>query len=171
MIQSVDFYILKRIQHLHCRPLDFLMPKVSALGNLGAVWILFAFAMSLKKSSRGIGVIILASLAVGVILGNYVMKILIGRPRPCWIDYRTPLLIRTPTDYSFPSGHTLSSFIAAFILVFSGSALPLSIAAVALAAAIAFSRMYLYVHFPSDIFGSIMIAAVIAYTALYVAGM
>ena len=84
-----------------------------------------------------------------MLVGNVCLKNLIARPRPCWLDSSVRLLIADPTDYSFPSGHTLSSVIGATILTktdrrFGDAAIPL-------AALIAFSRLYLYVHFPSDV--------------------
>ena len=71
-------------------------------------------------------------------------------PRPCWLDPETPLLIAVPKDFSFPSGHTLSSAIGATVL--TGTDRRFGWAAIPLAVLMAFSRLYLYVHFPSDVF-------------------
>ena len=70
-------------------------------------------------------------------------------PRPCWLDPETPLLIAVPKDFSFPSGHTLSSAIGATVL--TGTDRRFGWAAIPLAVLMAFSRLYLYVHFPSDV--------------------
>ena len=70
-------------------------------------------------------------------------------PRPCWLDPETPLLIAVPKDFSFPSGHTLSSAIGATVL--TGTDWRFGWAAIPLAVLMAFSRLYLYVHFPSDV--------------------
>ena len=95
--------------------LDFLMPKITALGNGGAIWLLAAGCLLCTKKYRRQGVLLLGGLAVGVLVGNVALKNLIARPRPCWGE-SVPLLIASPTDYSFPSGHTLSSAIGATIL-------------------------------------------------------
>lgn len=138
--------------------LDFLMPKITDLGNGGAIWLLAAGCLLCTKKYRRQGVLLLGGLAVGVLVGNVALKNLIARPRPCWVE-SVPLLIASPTDYSFPSGHTLSSAIAATILTKTDRRF--GYAAIPLAALIAFSRLYLYVHFPSDILGAVALGVAI----------
>lgn len=148
-IQNTDWTILHGIRNsLSWGALDLLMPKVTALGNGGAVWIAAGAAMTFSKKYRRYGVTMLAALAAGALVGNVCLKPLIARPRPCWVEH-IPLLIASPTDYSFPSGHTLSSFIGATVLAKANA--KFGLAALPLAALIGFSRLYLYVHFPSDV--------------------
>lgn len=142
---------------------DALMPKITLLGNGGAIWLVAAFAMLITKKYRKYGAFMLAGLALGVLAGNLIMKPLIARPRPCWIDESVALLITNPTDYSFPSGHTLSSVIGATVLTKANPRFGL--AAVPLAALIAFSRLYLYVHYPSDILGAAVLGIAIGLLA------
>ena len=157
---SFDWSILHWIQHtLVCPALDFLMPKITLLGNGGAIWLLAAVALLITKKYRRYGVYLLAGLAVGVLSGNVVLKNLIARPRPCWLDTSVQLLIANPTDYSFPSGHTLSSVIGATILTKADRRF--GYAAIPLAVLIAFSRLYLYVHFPTDILGAVVLGVAI----------
>ena len=118
-------------------------------GGGGAIWLLAAVALLITKKYRKYGIFLLAGLAVGVLTGNIILKPLIARPRPCWIDQSVALLIANPTDFSFPSGHTLSSVIGATVLTKANP--KFGIAAIPLAALIAFSRLYLYVHYPTDI--------------------
>ncbi len=147
---SLDGTILYWIHDaLSCSLLDTLMPKLTLLGNGGAVWLLAAGGMLCTKKYRRQGVILLVGLAVGVLVGNVCLKNLIARPRPCWLDSSVQLLISSPTDYSFPSGHTLSSAIGATVLTKANH--KFGWAAIPLAAVIAFSRLYLFVHYPSDI--------------------
>ena len=156
---NLDWSILHWIHDtMTCPALDFLMPKITALGNGGAIWLAAAGGMLCTKKYRKQGVLLLGGLVVGVLVGNVFLKNIIARPRPCWLEH-VPLLIANPTDYSFPSGHTLSSVIGAAILTqtdrrFGWAAIPL-------AALIAFSRLYLYVHFPSDILGAALLGVVI----------
>ena len=86
------------------------------------------------------------------------MKHWIARPRPCWLE-SVSLLIANPTDYSFPSGHTLSSVIGAYVL--TGANRTFGLAAIPLAILIGLSRLYLYVHFPSDVLASVVIGTII----------
>ena len=90
-----------------------------------------------------------------------ILKPLVARARPCTVNPAIELLVEVPTDYSFPSGHTAASFAAVFALYFSGS--PLWKPAAVLAGTIAFSRMYLYVHWPSDILGGILLGFVVGW--------
>ena len=114
---NFDWTILHWIQNtLVCPAMDFLMPKITLLGNGGAVWILAAVDLLATKKYRKYGAFLLAGLAIGVLIGNLTPKPLIARPRPCWLDESVQLLIANLTDYSFPSGHTLSSVIGATVL-------------------------------------------------------
>ena len=151
---SLDWSILHWIQNmLVCPALNFLMPKITALGNGGAIWLAAAGGMLRTKKYRKQGVLLLGGLAAGVLVGNVFLKNVIAQPRPCW------LLIANPADYSFPSGHTLSSVIGATILTRTDRRF--GWAAISLAALIAFSRLYLYVHFPSDILGAVALGVAI----------
>lgn len=157
---SFDWAILHWIQNtLACPAMNFLMPKITLLGNGGAVWIVAAGVLLLTKKYRRFGAFLLAGLAIGVLIGNLTLKPLIARPRPCWLDESVTLLIEPPTDCSFPSGHTLSSVIGATVLTKANR--KFGLAAIPLAALIAFSRLYLYVHFPTDILGAAVLGAAI----------
>ncbi len=160
MIQSLDLQILDWIQqHLRTPFWDGFMPVLTSLGEYGIIWIAVAVLFLFRKSRRRCGLTVGIGLIAGVLIGNVFLKKLIARPRPCWIDPSVTLLINNPTDYSFPSGHTLSGFIAAVILFRHDRRIGLP--AMILAAAIAFSRLYLYVHYPSDILAGIILGIVI----------
>ena len=106
-----------------------------------------------------------AGLIIGVLIGNVCMKNLVARSRPCWREPSVKLLISNPRDYSFPSGHTLSSTIAAVIITSANR--KFGYAAIPLASAISFSRLYLYVHFPSDVLGASCLGLVLASVVLH----
>lgn len=168
-ITQLDFRILYWIQnHLRCGFLDFLMPKISFLGNAGLIWLLSAGILILLPKYRRKGILLLAGLAVGVLVGNIIMKPLFARPRPCWIDTAVRMLVSVPKDYAFPSGHTLSSVIAAVILTATDRRF--GIIAIPLAILIAFSRLYLFVHFPTDVFASVLLGIAIGLAALRCGG-
>ena len=157
---SLDWSILHWIQNMLVCPFwDFLMPKITMLGDNGVIWLLAAGGLLCTKKYRKQGILLIAGLAVGVLVGNVCLKHLIARPRPCWLDESVRLLIANPTDCSFPSGHTLSSVIGATILTKTDRRF--GYAAIPLAAIIAFSRLYLYVHFPSDVLAAAVLGIVI----------
>lgn len=163
---SLDWSILHWIQDvLRCPFFDFLMPRITALGNAGAIWFLAGGVLTCTKKYRRQGLLLLGSLVVGGLVGSVFLKPLIARPRPCWLDTSVSLLVAVPKDFSFPSGHTLVSFLGATIL--TGTDRRFGYAAIPLAVAIAFSRLYLYVHFPSDVLAGAMLGVCFGLLALH----
>ncbi|GAA0695106.1 phosphatase PAP2 family protein [Clostridium cadaveris] len=164
-ITNIDFSILDFIQnHLRNGVLDWLMTKISMLGNAGVIWIVISIVLLSIKKYRKCGITLVIGLLLGLLIGNIILKPLVARPRPCWINSDIALLIASPKDFSFPSGHTLSSFIAAIILLKEDK--KFGYVAMILAILIAFSRMYLYVHFPSDILAGVVLAILIGFVAI-----
>lgn len=158
--EGFEFGILNGIHNaLQCDFMDFLMKLFSAVGDAGVLWIIVAVAMLCSKKYRRTGVFLGAGLLLGLLFGNLIVKNLVARPRPCWIFDIPGLMIEVPKDYSFPSGHTLSSFIAALVLL--DSDWKIGIPAAVIAVLIAFSRLYLFVHFPTDILGGIILAILV----------
>ena len=157
---ALDWGILHWIQNnITCPFLDAVVPKLTMLGNAGIIWILAGVLLLCTKKYRRQGALVLMGLLVGLLVGNVALKHLVARSRPCWLDPSVQLLIATPTDYSFPSGHTLSSVIGATILTKTDRRF--GYAAIPLAALIAFSRLYLYVHFPSDVLAAAVLGVLI----------
>ena len=138
------------------------MPVITHLGSAGIIWILWAFVLICIRKYRTCGIKMLAGMLMGLIIGNLILKNLVARDRPCWIDTDILMLISVPEDYSFPSGHTLASTISAVILMQEDK--ELGIPAVMLAVLIAFSRMYLFVHFPTDILGGLILGLIIGFS-------
>lgn len=163
-----EFLILDFIQSLRTPFGDVAMPLVSKLGNTGMIWILLAVILLILPKTRKYGVVVAAALVADVILCDGILKHLFRRIRPCDINTAARLLIPRPTDFSFPSGHTACSVAAStalFLIRGKGNTGgngqdrtarvmgKLWIPAWILTAVIAFSRMYLYVHYPTDILG------------------
>ena len=156
----MEFEILYAINNLHNPVLDKIMIGITSLGNAGIFWIAVAIFLICIKKTRKCGILMLISMAFGLILGNGVLKNLVTRERPCWIDENIPLLIPNPHDYSFPSGHTLASFEAAVMIFLHNK--KWGIISLVVAILIAFSRMYLFVHFPTDILGGAALGTLIS---------
>ena len=152
---SFDLPILDWIAaNLTSPALDWLMPRITALGNAGIFWILVAVVLLLLPKHRRAGAAMGAALLAGLLICNVLLKPLCARIRPfdfqlLYFGKTIPLLISAPGDFSFPSGHTIASFEAATVLLLYRC--KWGIPAIALAAVIAFSRLYLYVHYPSDV--------------------
>ena len=147
---SYEFAILDWIQANMRNPImDLLMPAITALGNSGLIWLLLAGVLLLTPKHRRAGAAVLAGLVLETICCNMVLKPLVARVRPCDVNTAVQLLIARPDDFSFPSGHTGASFAAAAALFADRNRL--WIPSLILALLIAFSRLYLYVHYPTDI--------------------
>lgn len=159
---NVELSILNWIQSLRTPIGDFIVPLITKLGNMGMIWILLTVVLMIPKKTRRSGAILLAALCVDLILCNGILKNLIGRIRPCDVNSQVQLLIARPHDFSFPSGHTASSFAAVAALYLAGEK-KLWKPALALAVLIAFSRLYLYVHYPTDIIGGVVVGLAAGY--------
>ena len=109
----MDFQILYFINQFHCEILDKIMVVITHMGTKGIFWILVGVILLLFKQTRKCGLTVLIALLFSLIIGNILLKNIVARPRPCWIDETINLLISVPKDYSFPSGHTFASFAAA----------------------------------------------------------
>jgi undecaprenyl-diphosphatase len=174
-IQNIDVAVLNWIHEVFsCAFLDVVMPIITALGNKGLFMIAVAAVMVCFKKTRKAGIAMGIALILGLVLGNGLLKNLFGRVRPYELEGAlvTDLLIKTPHDYSFPSGHTLASFEFASVMAICYKSLPgkklTAAIAVILGALIAFSRLYLYVHFPSDVLGGAILGTLFGIIGVWV---
>lgn len=149
---AFEFQILDFIQQLHTPILDTFMIFVSKLGDKGAVWIVLAVLLLIFPKTRKAGMLVAAALIIDAVLCNIMLKPMVARVRPYDINTAVEILVAKPKDFSFPSGHTAASFAAASALWFSKEG-KLWMPALLLAVLIALSRMYLYVHYPTDVLG------------------
>ena len=156
-------------QHIANPALDKIFTFITHLGDEGILWIALALILMCFRKTRKIGIVMGMALIFGLLFGNLTLKNIFQRPRP----FDTPgalldgdsLLIPRPGEYSFPSGHTTSSFAAAFGIFFFHK--KWCIPALVIAALIAFSRLYVYVHFPSDILGGTLLGFACALLAWF----
>lgn len=156
---SFELGILDFIQANFGGPvLDSVMPFITRLGDGGIIWLIGSAVLLVIPKTRKTGAAMVASLVMEVICCNIILKPLVGRIRPCDVNESVQLLIARPTDFSFPSGHTGASFAATSALLFSKNRL--WIPAMVLSVLIAFSRLYLYVHYPSDVIAGAMIGMI-----------
>ena len=166
LAEGFDLPILDWIAaNLSCPFLDTVMPLITALGDAGIFWMVMAAILLLFKPTRRVGLGMGIAMLMGLLLCNLALKPLCQRPRPYDYQYETfgkliPLIIERQHDFSFPSGHTIASFEAAGVIVLNNK--KWGIAALVLASLIAFSRLYLYVHYPTDVLVSIVLGFALA---------
>ena len=174
--EAFDLPILDWIQaNLQSGFMDFIMPIITMFGDAGIFWIAFAvvllFIPKYRKTGLGMGL----ALIMGLIICNVILKNLVGRMRP--YDYQLEyygktimdlighpeLLCGPQSDKYFPSGHTIASFEACVVLLMNDKRM--GIPALILACLIAFSRLYLYVHYPTDVIASVILGTCFALLA------
>lgn len=155
MTLDFDFSVLYAIRDAFASgKADDLMRAITMLGDGGFIWIVLGVGLLLYRRTRWTGFAVLLALALTAVVVNLGLKPLVDRLRPCDIMGFT-LLPVCPPDPSFPSGHTAAAFASAGVLWLRRS--PWFWAALILAALIAFSRLYLFVHFPTDILAGILL--------------
>lgn len=161
----MDLSILCAIDSIHNNVLDNIMKTITILGDAGILWIVIALILLFRVKTRKCGILIITAMVIGLIIGNVILKNLIARPRPFSLDESIQLLIPKPVDYSFPSCHTMVSFEAAIIIFLNNK--KWGMIAIATAILIGFSRMYLFVHYPSDVLFGAILGSIIAIIVFY----
>ncbi len=160
-IPTFDAAVMEFVQtHLHNAATDAIFPILTHLGETGAVWVALALVFLCFKRTRTTGILMLVSLLLTFLTGELLLKNIVCRPRPCSAFPQVPLLIEPPGSYSFPSGHSSSSFAAATILFLRHK--KSGCAAFAAAALIAFSRVFLFVHYLTDILAGTLLGVLCA---------
>ncbi len=161
IIQNIDADILLFVQdHLRCGFLNVVMICFSTIGTGGLIWIASSIVMIITKKHRHAGILLLICLAVCWVINDGLVKNLIQRPRPYITLTDLRVLVPLRTDFSFPSGHTSTSFAAAYAITRSNGRRWAWVYAVA--ALIAVSRIYVGMHYPTDVLCGILLGTCIA---------
>lgn len=155
-MQQFELAILDWIrEHLQSPVMDTLVPLFTKLNDGGEIWIALAVILFLLKKHRRAGLSVGAGLLTNLMICNWALKPLIGRIRPFMVNTAVELLVKAPSSASFPSGHTASSFAAVGALWALKH--PLWKPAAVVAALMGLSRLYLYVHWPTDVLGGVVV--------------
>ena len=169
-IQSLDYQILSFIvESVRSNFLTPIMLFITRLGDGGIIWLILATFCLLKKKTRPCGAAMLLSLVIGLLIGNLTIKPLVARPRP-FLTYPELTNLVEQGGYSFPSAHAMSSFAAAtvfYIFFLKCRHAAYGIPVLILAALIALSRLYVCVHYPSDVLCGTLLGIVIAIISVW----
>ena len=164
---NMDGGVLLWIQEYLRNPiLNAIMIFITTLGDKGYIWIAATIALLIPKKTRKIGILSAAALLGSLLINNELIKNLVKRPRPFVTFTDLQIIIPTPSQYSFPSGHTSSSFAAAAVF-YRHLPKKLGVSSVVLAGLIGFSRMYVGVHYPTDVLAGVIMGVFLSYLAEY----
>lgn len=172
-ILSWDFSVLNFIQEqFRCDALDWLTQLFSTIGHAGLVWIAICIILIFFKKTRAAGVIGLASMTLGLVLGEFAIKNFVARPRPFLTDdprnlfLNAELIVKKPSGFSFPSGHSCAA--AAFGTVLLAKNKVLGLVFLVPVLYMMFSRCYAYVHFPTDVLAGMLLGILCAVVMLII---
>ena len=165
-IQEWDTRMLHRIAARHTKRLDRIMVLVTRTGNNGYIWFLISIPMLFLNRYRAVGYTGILAMLISAIAGEVTIKHIVARVRPCSEEYGQELLIKHPAHYSFPSGHTSASFSMTAVMFFM---LPiLFIPVLIYACMMGLSRIYLLVHYPSDVIAGVVLGSICGTVAVSV---
>ena len=160
----IEFTFLDYLQTLRTPLLDQLMLYMTAFVGDGEVVVAFGVVLLCFKRTRKAGMTLLIAMLIAFLLSSLGLKKLFARIRPCNINMAVDMLVARPQSYSFPSGHTTQAF-ALFMSMYFAKMKKLFLVTACIGLVICFSRMYLYVHFPTDILGGAVVGTLSAYLA------
>lgn len=166
-ITELDFSFLHAVRDaLHSAFLDGLMVPFTSAFNGGIFWFVLCAVLLVFRKTRAVALCVLLAMAVAFLTGELGLKNIVCRSRPFVQDSSVSLALRAPTSYSFPSGHTASSFAAATAIF--GFHKKWGAGALCLAALVGFSRLYLFVHFPSDVLAGAVLGILSSVFAVFI---
>lgn len=166
---QIDGGILLFLQeHVRTPLLNTLMTGITALGDHGTIWIIATLLLLIPKKTRKAGLVSAMALIGSLLFTNLLIKNLVQRPRPYVTFRELQILIPRPSEFSFPSGHTSSSFAAAGA-IYACQPKKIGIPAMVLAVLIGFSRLYVGVHYPTDVLAGAVLGIMLGYGAKYLA--
>lgn len=164
-LQNLDGAILLAIQGARLELLNPVVELFTSLGNAGLLWIVLSLAMLCYKPTRKAGALALCAMALGLLCTNAALKHLVGRDRP-WLHVAGLIpLVNEPDPNSFPSGHTCAAFAAGLSWARTLPWRWSRILAVILAVCMGLSRLYVGVHYPSDVIAGALVGAFCAWAA------
>lgn len=166
-MNEFEIGILNFIQEtFSCKFLDYFFIAITSLSNKGILWIVLAVVLLCFKKTRKTGICLGVALILGEIFGNIILKNIFARPRPYTVNAEANVIIEKLSSYSFPSGHTRCAVESA-VAIFANNK-KWGWAAIAIAALTAFSRLYLYMHYPTDVLGGAILGIIDGLLAVFI---
>lgn len=149
-----------------CKFLDYFFIAITRLSDEGIFWIILALVLLCFKKTRKTGICLGVVLIIGEILGNQILKKLFERPRPYTVNPDITLVIDKLSSFSFPSGHSRCAVECAVVIFANNKRW--GIAAITVAVLTCLSRMYLYVHYPTDVLAGAALGVIDGLLAMFI---
>ncbi len=165
-IVAWDNRMLRKIASKHTPVLNKILVPVTYSGNNGYIWFALSIPLLIINKYRVTGFTLILAMVISALAGEVTIKHIVGRVRPCSREFEKDLLIKHPAHYSFPSGHTSSSFAVTMVMLFMMPALFVPV--LVYACLMAFSRMYVLVHYPTDVIAGMILGTVCGCVAVAV---
>ncbi len=167
-IAAWDASVLLWVQeHLRTGLGNLIIPLWSSLGNSGMLWIALSLLLLCFRKTRRAGVLALAGMALNFLVVNVVIKHLVARPRPWLVVEELEILLFEPDPNSFPSGHTSAACAFAAALCCELDRTWVRVLVVCAALFMGWSRIYVAVHFPSDVLCGAVIGTLCGLAAVW----
>lgn len=165
-LQSLDDRVLDRIINIHRPKLDKIMILFSKCGTGGTIWWAICFPFLVSNEWRATGINFILGLCIAHLCGQIIIKNIVKRPRPCHKLDDDDLIVDRPRYYSFPSGHTAASFAFAGVSLLRCQVITF-IPIIILASLISFSRIYLRVHYLTDVLAGLVLGLICGIGSVY----
>lgn len=169
-LTNTEGLVLLFIQdHLRFAALTPIMIFLSKIGDKGAIWLLISIIMLFPKKTRRVGILSILALAISYGITNMFLKNYVERIRPYEVIDGLKCIVAKADDWSFPSGHASASFACA-VTIAKNCKKRFGIPALVLAFLISFSRLYVGIHFPTDVICGAVIGTLIAFILYWLFG-
>lgn len=166
-MNEFEIKILDFIQQtFSCKFLDYFFIAITSLSNSGIFWIILAVVLLCFKKTRKTGICLGVALILGEVFGNLILKNIFARPRPYVVNADAHVIIKKLSSYSFPSGHARCATESA-VAIFANNK-KWGTVAIVIAVLTAFSRMYLYMHYPTDVLAGAALGVIDGLLAVFI---
>lgn len=156
---GIDLFFIDLMKNIRSDFLDNIFTNIIFQKSM-YMWIILIIVLICIKKTRKLGIVAGIALVVTLIIGEVILKNVIDRARP-FITYNLDVIVKKPTSFSFPSGSTALSFAVFGAFLFNKNKCSIGIGIFALI--IAFSRIYLGLHYFLDVMGGMVLGIVLAY--------